>query len=158
MTLPGSLAEARVEVLSLGQTPYGVDALLGITEATGRAVVAAWTTSQGGWTISPPLAVGAHDHIVSYGSASGVGLFSLTATASGAERLAVIDRPGATWHILPAPPPETATVAFGPTSASAIDALASHDTTMTVWSLASASSDWLKGQVVPVKIEFGSSS
>jgi hypothetical protein len=158
LTLPGSLAEGRVEVLSLGQTPYGLDALLGITEATGSAVVAAWTTSQGGWSISPPLALAAHDHIVSYGSASGVGLFSLTASSSGAERLAVIDGPGATWHTLPALPPDTATVAFGPTSASVIDALAAHDTTMTVWTLASASSDWLKGQVLPVKIEYGSSS
>jgi hypothetical protein len=157
ITLPGSLAEGRVEVLALGQSPYGVDALLGITEATGSAIVAAWTTPQGGWSISPALAL-AHDHVVSYGSASGVGLFFLTATSSGAERLEVIDGPGASWHMLPAPPRDTATIAFGPTSASVIDALTADDTTMTVWSLASGSGEWTKGQILPVKIEFGSSS
>jgi hypothetical protein len=157
MTLPGSLREGRVDVLSLGQTPYGVDALLGITGATGSAVVAAWTTSQGGWSLSPALAL-AHDHVVSYGSAGGVGLFFLTATSSGAERLEVTDGPGARWHTLPTPPPDAATVAFGPTPTSVIDALAADDTTMTVWSLASGSGDWIKRQVVPVKIEFGSSS
>ncbi len=157
ITLPGSLAEGRVEVLSLGQTPYGVDALLGVTEATGSAIVAAWTTPQGGWSISPALAL-AHDHVVSYGSASGVGLFSLTATSSGAERLEVTDGPGASWQTLPAPPRDTATIAFGPTSASVIDALTADDTTMTVWSLASGAGEWTKGQILPVKIEFGSSS
>ena len=39
-----------------------------------------------------------------------------------------------------------------------IDALAEHDTTMTVWTLAAGSNNWVKGQVLHVAIKFGSSS
>jgi hypothetical protein len=98
------------------------------------------------------------EHLVSTGSANGIGLFVLGTTSSGATRLAVVSGPGSAWRQMPPPPQNTATVAFNPASGSTIDALAASDTTMTVWSLSSTSSAWVKVQVVHVHIEFGSAS
>ncbi len=158
LPLPASLRRGRVAVLSMTGTALGLTALLGVTEKSATALFAAWTTSGGGWSVSPTLTLPLSGRLVSFGPTSGIGLFALTATPSGALRLAVIDGPGDTWNQMPPPPPDTATVAFGPGSSSAVDALATRDTTMTVWSLGSGSTNWVKTQVLPVTIEFGSSS
>ena len=155
--LPGRLRSGRVEVLTLEQTTDGLTALLGISEKTGTAVVAAWTTGTGPWAVSPGLTLASNDRLVSFGPASGSSAFVLSTTKSGSMRLAVVDGSGATWRQMLPPPLSTATVAFIPTSPSTTDAFAVHDSTMTVWALGSGSSAWVKGQVVRVPIEFGSS-
>ena len=156
IVLPGSLRRGRVEVLMLEQTTDGLVAVLGISEKAGTAVVAAWTTGTGPWVVSPGLTLASNDGLVSFGPASGSGLFVLSSTQSGSRRLAVVDGPGATWRQMLPPPSSTATVAFSPTS-STTEAFAVHDSTMTVWALGSGSNAWVKGQVVQVPIEFGSS-
>jgi hypothetical protein len=154
--LSGSLRRDRVEVLTLEQTTDGLSALLGISERTGTAVVAAWTTGTGSWVVSPALTLALNNRLVSFGPAEGSGAFVLSTTPSGSRRLAVIDGSGVTWHQMLPPPSNTETVAFSPTS-STTDAFAVHDSTMTVWASGSGSSAWVKGQVVQVPIEFGSS-
>ena len=156
IALSGSLRRSRVEVLTLEQTTDGLTALLGISEKAGTAVVAAWTTDTGPWVVSAGLTLASNDRLVSFGSAEGSGVFVLSTTQSGSRRLAVVDGPGATWRQMLPPPLSTATVAFNPTS-STTDAFAVHESTMTVWALSSGSSAWVKGQVVQVPIEFGSS-
>lgn len=158
VTLPASLHGYRITVLTIGQTAYGLTSMLEITDKSHTTLLAAWTTSSGGWTVSPVFSLMTDEHLVSIGPANGIGLFVLTATPTGANRLAVVNGPGAAWKQMPPPPPNTATVAFGTGVNSAIDALTAHDTTMTVWSLSSNSSNWTKGQVMPVKLEFGSST
>jgi hypothetical protein len=86
----------------------------------------------------------------------GLGLFALSATASGRTTLLVVDGPGAAWRTMPPPPPRTATVAFDPASPAGVTALAGRGTTMTVWTLAAGT--WEKGQVVRISLKFGSSS
>jgi hypothetical protein len=156
IALSGSLRRGRVEVLALEQTTDGLMAVLGISENGETAVVAAWTTNTTRWTISPALVLASSHHLVSFGPADGSGLFVISASSSGSMRLAVVDDPGVPWRQLPPPPSNTATVAFSPTSPT-IDAFAVRKSTMTVWALGSGSSDWVKGQVVHVPIEFGSS-
>jgi hypothetical protein len=158
VTLPASLHGGRATVLTIGQTAYGLNSMLEITDKNHTTLVAAWSTSSGGWTVSPVLSLAANERLVSIGPANGIGLFVLAATPAGANRLAVVNGPGAVWNQMPPPPPNTDTVAFGAGVSSPVDALAAHDTTMTVWSLSSDSSNWIKGQVMPVKVEFGSSS
>jgi len=157
LALAGSLRQGRVQVLTMEQTTDGLAALLGISEKAGTAIVAAWTTNNSRWIVSPALTLGLHQHLVSFGPASGSGLFVISATLSGSRQLAVVDDSGATWDQLPPPPSNTATVAFSSTSPSMIDAFTVHNSTMTVWALDSGSRNWVKGQVVQVAIEFGSS-
>ena len=156
IALPRSLRRGRVEVLTLEQTANGLTAVLGISEGTGTAVVAAWTTGSGSWVVSTGLTLALNDRLVSLGPADGSGVFVLSTTQSGSRMLAVVDGPGSSWRQMPPPPLSTATVAFSSTS-STTDAFAVHDSTMTVWTFGSGSSGWVKGQVMQVPIEFGSS-
>jgi hypothetical protein len=157
LTLSGDLHTDHVEVLSLAATATGVSALLGVTSGDGTALVAAWTTGTGGWRTSAAYAVVPHSHLVSSGPAGATGLFALSATASGTERLAVVDGADDPWQVIAPPPPTTETVAFG-AAGSPVDALAARGKTMTVWSLLPAGTQWVKSQVVSVNIEYGSSS
>ena len=138
-------------------TPTGLSALLGIAQGPGTALVAAWEAN-GTWTVSSSLTLGPGGPIVSFGPAGGAGYFVLSRTASGATRLAAIDGPDVHWVQLPPPPRHSATIAFAPATASAIEALTNTATTMTVWSLPSGSGNWVKSQVLHVNIKFGSSS
>ena len=140
-----------------GRRPTGLSALLGVAQQSGTALVAAWETD-GTWIVSSTLALVRGGRIVSFGPASGAGYFVLSTTSSGATRLAAIDGPDVNWTQLPPPPPDSATIAFGPASASTIEALTNTATTMTVWSLTSGSGTWVKSQVLQVKLKFGSSS
>ncbi len=160
--LPDSLRRGRVEVLTMGESADGgLDALLGITTATGSQLVAGWTGATGQWDLSGALSLAPGQHLSSLGAAAGgSGFFVLSTTSSGARRLAVVGGAGAgsEWRAMPPPPTGTATVAFGPTTASTVEALAAHLSTLTVWSLDSGSGQWVKTQSLPVQIEFGSSS
>jgi hypothetical protein len=158
-TLSGSLDHDTVQVLSLEASSSGVAALLGLSGRSGSSLVAAWSTDQGAWSTSPALAVGSRAHLASIGPADGRGgLFVLTKNAAGSTRLSVIAGPASDWQQLPTPPGDTATAAFGADTVATIDALVVHANTMTVWSLGSGSYKWVQGQVVHVRIKFGSSS
>ena len=63
---------------------------------------------------------------------------------------------GAEWRYLPAPPQATATVAYLP--GGTVDVLAVSKTVLTVWALAPGAARWVKGQVLDVPVQFGSSS
>jgi len=158
IALPTPLRQGRVRVLTLEETTRGPAALLGITQRSGTALVAAGMTPGGTWHLSPTLTLGPSQHLKSVGPASASGFFALSASSKGGERLAVVTGAGVSWRAMPTPPAGTATVALAGGSGSTIDALAVHDTTMTVWSLNPGSNHWVRTQVVPVKIEFGSSS
>jgi hypothetical protein len=158
LPLPRSRRGGRVEVLGLEETPSGLAALFESSGKSGTTLVAAWTVNGTRWTMSPPLALTARQHLLSFGPTAGTGIFALTDAPSGAERLLEEGGPGAAWEQLPSPPPGTATVAFGPTTVQAVDAFAVHDSTVTVWTLGDAAGPWARGQVIHVAIKFGSSS
>jgi len=152
-----------VEVLSLHATAAGLAALLGVVRNEETSLVAAWTTASGGWSVSPALSVTSGAHLVSFGPDGSEGLFALTETSSGTERLAVIAGAGEQWQQIAPPPRQTETVAFDPAAAPTfdappIDALAAQGRTMTVWTLTPSGTRWVKLQVVHVNIDYGSSS
>jgi hypothetical protein len=155
--LPSSRRGAGVEVLSLDATDTGLSALLGVSDPSGTSLVGA-TTANGGvnWALSPAFRLKASEQVASFGPAPDAGFFVLSSGPSG-DNLEVLDGPNSTWAALPPPPTGTATVAFGP--APTVDALVVDQTVMTVWTLSTGSSSgWVKGQVVNVPIQFGSSS
>jgi hypothetical protein len=150
---PRPLARARVEVLALQSADGVTQALLGVSASGEDSLVAAWY-EHGQWVASRPLAVSASQHVSSYGPAMGDGIFALLTGSSGAQRLAVASSPGAAWQQLTPPPPGTATLAFA--GGASVDALAVHDTVLTVWSLTSPARAWSRRQTIDVPIEFGS--
>jgi hypothetical protein len=156
-TLSGTLRHRSVDVLTVEGTASGLGALLGVRERSGTALVAAWNTD-GKWTVSSTLMLVGGDRLVSFGPASGPGFFILGSTSSGAMSLAAIDGPGDNWSHFLRPPRHTATVAFAPTSGSVVDAFTAGVTTMTMWSLSSGSTSWVKSQVLHVGLKFGSST
>jgi hypothetical protein len=161
LTLPLTWRVGRVQVLGLAETPSGLTALLRGTGASGTTVFSASTADGVRWTVSPRVAVGPQQHLLSFGSA-GTGFFVLTEAPSGTDRLLVDDGPGTAWRELPPPPRGTATVAFDSTSSQTadqtVDALAVHGSTVSVWTLGDAAGTWARGQVIDVTIKFGSSS
>jgi hypothetical protein len=150
--LPGSLDNARVEVLALQARGNGVCALLGVSGPSGIELLVAWLDAR--WSSSQPLRVSASERVSSFGPAAGDGMFVLLTASSGAQRLAIASGPSAGWRALPPPPAGTATVVFGPAS---VDALAVNDTVLTVWALPARVRAWVRRQVIEVPIEFGSS-
>ena len=162
--LPGPLAGARIDVLSLQPRDGGLAAVLAASGPSGTSLLAAWSGAGGlNWAVSPALQLSADQHLSSLGPAGGDGLFVLISTSSGSEQLDLVDGPGTGWHSLPPAPVGTATVAFGPAGATIAgpgpaQALVADDTVLTVWTLAPGSSGWTKGQVIHVPIQFGSSS
>jgi hypothetical protein len=165
--LPSSLAGAGIDVLSLEPTSGGLAAVLAASGASTTTLLVAWTGDGGlNWAVSPALQLSAGQQLRSIGPtgrgpAGGDGLFVLISSSSGSERLDVVDGPGAPWHSLAPPPAGTATVAFEPartaTGPVPAQALVAEDTVLTVWTLGAAASNWVKGQVLQVPIEFGSS-
>ena len=108
------------------------------------------------WKISEAFGLARSDQVLSFGGDGPTGLFVLTSFSTASKSLLVLTGPGAAWNVLPAPPPNTSTVAFG--SAGSVDALAVDDTSFTDWHLVRASSRWTKVQALSVAIQFGSSS
>lgn len=160
-TLPSSLAGGDVEVLSLTSSGTGTVALLASTTRAGSSLVGAWTTDGGQrWNLSAPLDLPPSETVASYGPGIGNGEFVLAKDEAGAGqgggRIEVVSGPGKAWSQLPTAPAGTATLAFG--ASGRVEALAVDDTLLTVWSLDGKSSSWVKGQVVSVPVQFGSSS
>jgi hypothetical protein len=172
----------RAEVLGILPSSGGLAVLLGLTGATGprggsatragTTLIAAWASAKGAWRTSGPLALGRDGHVVSFGATPAGGVFVVIAGSDGKKELAVAREAGAgaragaatgtaaasgaEWSHLPAPPQATATVAYLP--GGTVDALAVSKTVLTVWVLAPGSAQWVKGQVLDVPVQFGSSS
>jgi hypothetical protein len=140
-----------------GRGKPGTVALLDATSAAGHNLIAAWTEAGGGtWNLSPALSVTSSETIASVGPDGGQGVFVLISEPGGSRRLEHATGSGEPWLTLPAPPAGTATVAFGPNETT--QALAVNGATLTVWNLPPDASAWIKAQVLPVQIEYGSSS
>ncbi len=155
--LPGPFHKDAVAVLALTSTVSGMVALLEVSGAAGADVVAGWTRDSGRtWSLSPAVAVAGSAKIQSVGGDGTGGVFVLVSRPGSAPVLEHIGGPGDPWQALPDPPAGTATVAFG--SHGAAQALAVDTATLTVWNLAPGRSAWVKGQVLQVPIEYGSSS
>lgn len=156
LKLPSSLSHSRVSVLRLGPAHGGLVALLGASGPKGASLVAAWAKQGASWQASALLALHKGQRLVSYGPASGSGIFALLSAPGGTEELRTASTPGTPWRQLRAPPAGTATVAYTPQGD--LDALAVRSTVLTVWALHLAAGGWAKYQVVHVPIQFGSSS
>jgi hypothetical protein len=158
-TLPSGSGQAQV--LGLFPTRDRLATLVGLSGGRaevsgGTSLLAAWAAFRKPWASSAPLPLAKGDRLLSYGATPEGGLFVLVAQPSGANELAVVAATSHAWQRLPAPPPGTTTVAFGP--GSVVDALAAGRTVLTVWHLASDVGTWAKSQVVQVAIQYGSSS
>jgi len=158
-TLPPGSGQAQV--LGLFPTGERLAALIGLSGgrdagAGGTSLLAAWSGTREPWASSAPLLVAKGDRLLSYGATPTGSLFVLVAEPGGEDELAVAAATSTGWQQLPAPPPGTTTVAFGP--GSTVDALAAGRTALTVWQLANDVGTWGKLQVVNVAIQFGSSS
>ena len=150
--LPASLAAQHVTAVRLeadgSQTVALVTSLLGQS----ASLIAAWTSDAGvNWTTSSPLRL----HGTAPASASfGPGGTIAVITATGTGDLTTSD--SGSWQALPALPAGTATLALQP--GGAVDALAVRAAKLTSWQLQPGSSTWLAEQVIPVPIQYGSSS
>jgi hypothetical protein len=156
--LPPSVAGGRAEVLTLGAVKSHTAALLAVVRGHEAHLVATWGGAGASWATSPPLPVGEDEHVVSFGPAGGNddgSIFVLLRESSGRDRLMVAPGPRQAWKTLPSPPPGTATVAFG--AAPGPQAFVVDGAKLTVWSLARVRT-WASGQVIRVRIQYGSSS
>jgi len=155
---PGS---GQAEVLDLFPNVDRLGALIGLSGGRtagsgGTSLLAAWAGTGKRWASSAPLLLAKGDRILSYGATRGGSVFVLVAQPGSKDELAVVSATSHGWQRLPSPPPGTATVAFGP--GSAVDALATTSTVLTVWKLTSNVGTWAKSQVLQVAIQYGSSS
>jgi hypothetical protein len=166
-SLPGSLRTGRTEVVALYEPSSGrlalpaLSALLAVA-AGGHtylvALVAAHQPVRKGsprqaptlWTTSPPLPLLPGERLLSAGAATGGYPFLLLQAVKEKTVLAVAGQGG--WRQLPAPPPGTATVAFG---GPAVTALAATGDTLGVFELRGSS--WAKAQKLQVQVLLGSS-
>ncbi|HVC14233.1 MAG TPA: hypothetical protein VND62_05170 [Acidimicrobiales bacterium] len=146
---------AHVEVVSLSTTDGRTNALLAVaTGSTTLLVDGILVTAR--WRLSEPLVLGAETRLVSTGPSPSGGVFVLSASRSGRERLAVSSRLGRRWALLPRPPEGTESVAFA--GSGRVDAFVVGGTVMTDWVLDSGASSWTKGKASRVRILFGSST
>jgi hypothetical protein len=155
---PGS---GLAQVLGLFPTGDRMGTLIGLSGGRaagsgGTSLLAAWAVIGEPWASSAPLPLAKGDRLLSYGAAPDARLFVLVAQPGGDDELAVVSATSRGWERLPSPPPGTATIAFGP--GSAVDALATTSTVLTVWQLVTNVGTWAKSQVVHVAIQYGSSS
>jgi hypothetical protein len=125
-------------------------ALLAVGSKHAATVVAGWAGRSGRWVLSPGLRThGRRVLSASLGPDGSVGL-----VLSGGQGEAVAG-PGGSWRSLTMLPADTQALVLGP--GSTIEALAGHQTKMTVWSLGQGPAGWAKEQVVNVPIPYGSS-
>jgi hypothetical protein len=155
---PGS---GEAEVLGLFPTEDRLGALIGLSAGraggSGRtSLLAAWEGIGRPWASSAPLPLAKGDRLVSYGATPDGRLFVLVARPGSEDELSMVAPTSRAWQRLPPPPAGTATVALGP--GSAVDALATTSTVLTVWQLATNVGTWAKSQVLHVAIQYGSSS
>lgn len=125
--------------------------------AGATSITAGWSTDAGQhWQTSPPLQLGSDQRLTSDGPAGPGGFYVLASSPEARQSLEVIDSPGSSWRLRPSPPPGTEAVVVAQDGPS--DALSVNSATLTIWSLSSTSSHWIKGQVMNVAIDYGSSS
>lgn len=150
--LPASLAGRPVTVLRLATDGGRQVALLSAGSGSGTTVMAAWSVAGAGhWQLSPGLSTqGRRVLSASFGTGGAAGL-----VLSGG-RGEVLAGPGGTWRQLPALPPGTQVLATG--AGGQAEALASHQSLLTVWEAGPASAGWSKKQVINVPIQYGSST
>jgi hypothetical protein len=154
LPVPHALAGVPLRVLRLGPVGSTVGGLLAGAHGPRVSVLATWAPdATGAWAVSPPLALGS-SAVVASGTGAGTAQFVISRDGSGL-RAEVVGGPGQTWHALPAPPVGAATVAFSPSGA--VDALAVHQATLTVWQLGADGRSWTDIQSVEVPIAYGSS-
>lgn len=154
--VPALAGRSRVDVLSLRSVGGQTTALLSFATRSGTELVDGWAEAGGAWRLSAGLSLRPADGVVSIGPVPGGGEFILYGSGRSDERLATANARDGSWVALPAPPADTATLAF-PASGGA-DAIAANDTVMTDWVLDASASKWVRHQVVDVDILFGSSS
>jgi len=155
-SLPPAVGSGTVSVLGLVRTSRGLCAVLDESSAHGVVLIAAWTEGPDSrWRVSRGLTLASATRAVSFGTDGAMGLFVLSSGPKGTESLRSLTGPGVAWNALPAPPPNTSTLAFGP--AGRVDALATKGTSFTDWRLDGGSGRWTKLQVVNVAIQYGSS-
>jgi hypothetical protein len=150
-TLPPSPAGQDITALRLLSAGDQTVALLQSGNGRAARLLAAWSgPAAGQWTISPPLELHGALASASFGPTGSVAAITSGGTA------AMITEGARSWHRLPLLPKGTATLAFG--AAGPADALAVHNSTLTVWQLATSGMAWTRAQVINVPIEYGSSS
>ena len=145
----------RATVLGFEPAGQGLVALIGLSDGSGSSLVATSTATGNRWDSSDHLTIPKGTKFLSYGPTADGGIFVLLQSADGDEHLYQTDGPDRGWRLLPSPPAATATVAY--VGGSSIEALAVHDTVLTVWNLDSFGT-WHLIQTMHVPIQFGSSS
>lgn len=149
--LPAALAGQPVQVLRLTSTASSAVALLTAGTGPGASLLAAWSADSRHWTLSPQLPL--HGAVLTSASFGPGGTAAVITTGGRGQ---IITGAGSSWLPLPPLPPGTVTLAPGP--GSAVDALAVHGGTLTVWQHVPGGATWAKIQVVNVPIPYGSSS
>jgi hypothetical protein len=149
--LPAALSGQRVTVLRLAVTGGREMALLAVGSKSASTVLAAWaSTGSGHWILSPPFRTqGSRVLSASFGPGGAVGL------VLSSRRGETLTGPGGTWRQPPALPAGTQVLVPG--AGSAVQALATHRSIMTVWT-GSQAAGWAQQQVIKVPILYGSSS
>ena len=132
--------------------------LLGLTGPAGERPRLVVVSSPDGtdWKVSSAIAISSTRAVVSFGPAPGGELFVLARDSAGSIVPYVTSGPGAQWVRLPDAPPGTATLAEG--HAGTLEALAVNDTVLTFSTFDPRAGNWGTSQIMPVKIEFGSSN
>jgi hypothetical protein len=150
-TLPTAVSRDPVAVLRLITIANQTVALLVAGTGHTASLLAAWSADNGRhWVLSSALPLdGAAPASASFSSAGETAVI----TASG--QADVITGSGGQWRALPALPPGTATLAPGP--GDAIDAMAVHRTTLTIWRLPPGSAAWTQAQTISVPVQYGTS-
>ncbi|HYK29731.1 MAG TPA: hypothetical protein VEV61_17320 [Streptosporangiaceae bacterium] len=151
LTLPSGLRQQPVEVLGLSTITGRTTVTLAVGRGAATQIVAAWTgNGVRTWTLSSQLRTGGHPLIAqSLWPNGAVGL-----VLSGGHAATI--RPGKSWQLLPAPPPQTATLALGP--GGQLQALAATKTSFTAWQLtAGTAPHWDQIQATKISIPYGSS-
>jgi len=147
--LPGALARQPVTVLRVSVAGNQITALLAAGSSQHTTLVTAWSADgSAGWTISPPFSTGGPAVTA---ASLGPGQTAAVITAGGRGAILATGH----WQALPALPP--ATVALAPDADGAVDALAVHRSTLTVWHLADEQGSWSTAQTISVPIQYGSS-
>jgi hypothetical protein len=165
-TLPAGFGGDQVQVLGLARTVLGNTGLANTGGGNaalllaGNDLLAAWSDGTH-WTVSTPAAAAAGDE--QGVSASGFGAGGSVWVLLGGGRAETIGGPGGSWRALPPVPAGTQVLAPAGTATRApasgsggYDALAVSGSRLTVWQLTAGA--WTKVQVIPVPIEYGSSS
>jgi hypothetical protein len=149
-TLPAALAGQPVTVLRLSTAAGREVTLLAAGSRNAATLLAGWASGAGRWVLSPGLAThGRTVRSVSFGPDGSVGL-----VLSGG-RGATLTGPGGAWRWLGLLPASTQSLMPGP--GAGVEALAAHQTTLTVWALGQGAAGWARNQVVNVPVPYGSS-